>query len=104
MHEATFYLTKTEYPEAAHQRIGNVNGQCLLSNRMPPVSSPEPGGFAQVGHASNKKFKKQTNKKKIEKKIQFTATEIQNILQGCCAIIKTIENVDKSEDTDRERD
>ena len=38
-----------------------------LSNRMPPVPSPEPGGFVWVGHACNKDLKnkqKQTNKQK----------------------------------------
>ena len=35
-----------------------------LSNRMPPVPSPEPGGFVWVGHATNKDLKKKNNKKK----------------------------------------
>ena len=31
---------------------------------MPPVPSPEPGGFVRVGHATNKDLKKKKKKKK----------------------------------------
>ena len=35
-----------------------------LSNRMPPVPSPEPAEFVLVGQASNKDLKKKKKKKK----------------------------------------
>ena len=34
----------------------------FVSNRMPPVPSPEPGGFVLVGDATNKDLKQNNNK------------------------------------------